>query len=131
MRPTRSMRRALLLAAVAAAFFLETSCSPSRESAPRLDPTPPLSGGAGWAVVKGAYVRLKERPSRASADLAHLRGGECFELSGRSLGDSGLQEDAGQWYRLKVEPLEGWVEAADLQVFASKTQAERAAKGAR
>jgi hypothetical protein len=120
----KSMRFALLA-------LLALSCSPSRESSLKLDPTPPLSGGPGWAVVKGAYVRLKETPSQAARDLSHLRRGEVIEVIGRDLGSPGSEEDKGLWYRLKAEAGSGWARESDLDVFATKAQADRSASGYR
>ena len=119
------------LALIALALLLLSSCLPSREASLNLAPTPPLSGGPGWAVVKGAYVRLKPGPSQGGADISHLRQGEVLEVTGRDLGAPSVPADKGVWYRLKGEGMEGWAREADLDVFASQAQAERAAQGYR
>ncbi len=124
------MPRPRLLSASLIALFL-LSCSPSRESSVKLDPTPPISGGPGWAVVKGAYVRLKESPRQGARDLSHLRRGEVLEIAGRDLGSSGSTEDRGVWYRLKAEIGLGWAREADLDVFPTKVQALHASAGYR
>lgn len=110
---------------------LAIACVPSRESSLSPAPTPPLSGGPGWAVVKGAYVRLKDAPAQTAKDLSHLRRGEVYEVSGRDLGAPSSPEDKGVWYCLKTEGAEGWAREADLDVFPTKAQAERAAQSYR
>lgn len=124
------MNKVALIILVACAM-LSFACLPSRESSLAPAPTPPLSGGPGWALVKGAYVRLKEGPSQAGQDLLHLRRGEVLEVSGRDLGSPAKPEDRGVWYRLKAEGVEGWAREEDLDVFPAKTQAERAARNYR
>jgi len=121
MKPLGSAALLLLLLFV-------SSCSPSKEGSLNLLPTPPLSGGPAWAVVKEVYARLKESPVQGARDLSHLRRGELFEVSGRDLGSSPAGADKrGLWYRLKAEGAEGWARAEDIDVFATKAQAELAA----
>jgi hypothetical protein len=120
--------RAILFAFI---VVLLSSCLPSRESSLKLAPTPPLSGGPGWAVVKGAYVRLKPSPSQSGTDLSHLRRGDVLEVTGRDLGSPKIPSDKGVWYRLKAEGAEGWAREVDLDVFSAKAQAEHAAQGYR
>jgi hypothetical protein len=110
-----------------AVSLLLGSCIPAEESALKLPPNPILSGGPGWVVVKEAYVRLKESPAQASRDLAPLRRGSVFQVVGRDLGNPNSAADKGLWYRLKAEGTEGWAQEVDLDVYASKEQAERAA----
>jgi len=114
--------RAFLAATVA---LLLLSCGASGKSAIKLDPTPPLSGGPGWAVITSAYARLKDGPSRAAKDIHHLRRGEVVEVVGRDL--AAAAEDRGIWYRLKSEDGQGWAWAEDLDVFPTKAQAELSA----
>ncbi|HET7838259.1 MAG TPA: hypothetical protein VFL04_00770 [Rectinemataceae bacterium] len=108
-------------------LFLLLSCRGSGEGSVKLDPTPPISRGPGWAIVKEAYARLKERPSAASADKAHLRRGSVVELEGRELGLPGKDEDRGFWYALKAEGIEGFMRETELDVFSTRELAERAA----
>jgi len=107
------------------------ACSPSREGSLKLDPTPLFSAGHGWAVVKGAYVRLKESPSQSAADLSQLRRGEILEVIGRDLGSPDEDEDRGLWYRLRAGSGSGWARAGDIDVVATRAQAERSASGKR
>lgn len=120
--------RPLAIAAVLLILASLASCSRSRESSPALEPTPPLSGGMGFALVQGAYVRLKAAPSSEAVDLTHLRKGEILAVEGRDLGQAG--DAQGVWYRLKAESAEGWAREEDLKVFETRAQAELAAKAA-
>ncbi len=103
------------------------SCRGSGDASVTLAPTPPISKGPGWAVVKEAYARLKEKPSLASGDLAHLRRGSVVQLEGRELALPGRDEDKGLWYALKAEGASGFMRETELDVFSTKEQAERAA----
>jgi hypothetical protein len=115
-------------AAVAAVLLLSlASCGPSPETAIKTRPNPVLTGGIGFVVVKDAYVRLKALPSRASADLAPLRRGSVYAVLVRDRASAGSEEDGGLWYQLEGEGVRGWAREAELDLYASKEQAERAA----
>lgn len=109
------------------------SCSRMSEIKPPANPI--LSAGLGWAVVKDAYVRLKESPSEGSRDLDHLRRGGVFRLEERQL-DSSPQEAKASlppevWYKLESEGVKGWVRDLSLDVYESEPQAKRAAESYR
>jgi len=117
------------LAAIAISLAL-CSCSRPGESALRLQANPILSGGLGWAVVKDAYVRLKESPSDSSRDLDHLRRGGVFKLDSRELGlqsASAKLDDRVIWYGIESEGARGWVRGTELDIYATQAQAEKAA----
>lgn len=143
----------------AAALLLLLSCGGASGRNISLPADPPLSGGMGFALVKASYIRLKAEPSAMAADLGNLRDGTLVELVGRELGlQAGDEAKAGMeaeglWYRVRVvaEPSaakvagqasssaartdsaaaqEGWVRDAELEVFTTRSQAERAASKA-
>jgi len=108
------------------------------ESSLKLPANPVLSGGLGWAVVKDAYVRLKEAPSDSSMDLDHLRRGAVYRLDSRDLGAaeegprdrgsaSGKNKNRGIWYGIQSESAKGWVSEGELDIYGSQSQAEKAA----
>jgi hypothetical protein len=110
------------------------ACGRMGESSIKLPTNPILTGGLGWAVVKDAYVRLKEKPSDSARDIDHLRRGGVFALEARVLspegGDSspeGAPVAPEVWYGLSSEGSKGWVREAELDIYASQAQAERAA----
>ncbi len=110
-----------------ASIIMLTSCFSSLDSSLKLQPTPILSKGPGWVVVKEAYARLKEKPSKNSTDLAHIRGGSVFEILAIELGDATDPNNGGPWYRIKTDGVEGWVQAADIDVLSTRAQADYAA----
>jgi hypothetical protein len=117
----------LLLAALVFA-----SCTRIAMAAIKLPTNPILTGGLGFAVVKDAYVRLKGSPSESAPDIDHLRRGSVFALEARVLGsgDSYDRASAGapiEWYRITSEGTTGWVDESQLDVYASRAQAEKAA----
>jgi hypothetical protein len=105
------------------------SCS--RVGEIKLPANPILSGGLGWAVVKDAYIRLKESPSDSARDLDHLRRGGVFRLDERELSSSlqttkaSLQPEV--WYELDSDGVKGWVREESLDIYASESQADTAA----
>jgi hypothetical protein len=117
---------ALFAAALVLAAIALPSCSRSGEGSLRLQANPILTGGLGWAVVKDAYVRLKEGPADSAKDLDHLRRGGVFRLDARQLGAQATGERE-IWYALESEGAKGWVREGALDVYASKAQAEKAA----
>jgi len=106
---------------------LLAGCSKSLESSLKPPETPILSGGLGWALVTGSYVRMKESPSVQAADIDHLRRHSVFEIESRVRGAASVPADKGLWYKLKAEGSSGWVMEGDVEVYRGKEQAERAA----
>jgi hypothetical protein len=133
-----------ILIAILLSGLAFVSCIRMGERSLRLQPNPVLTGGLGWAVVKDAYVRLKESPSDSAKDLDHLRRGGVFLLEARELGaapqgtgdahgttDAAKSDDRGLWYKLESEGAKGWVRESELDIFQSQSQAERAASAYR
>lgn len=137
-------------ALLAASLFL-VSCGLFSDRGVHPPATPILTAGGSWAIVKSSYVRLKDKPSAAAADLAALRDGTEVLVTGREYDASG----SGVWCRVKIEEgepaasgaetgasgagtktvngqqvlsLEGWVPQDELEFFATKAQADRALK---
>ena len=119
----------LILAALGA-----SSCTRMSGSALKLQANPILTGGIGWAVVKDAYVRLKEGPSDSTRDLDHLRRGGVLRLDARKFGtsDDPTAPDVPEiWYGVESEGAKGWVRESELDLYESRAQAETAAAGYR
>jgi hypothetical protein len=115
-----------------------TSCWRMGESSIKLPANPVLSGGLGWGLVKNAYVRLKASPSESGRDLDHLRRGGVFALNARVFGPaanaasgSSASDSPTVWYGISSEGSNGWVRGAELEVFSSQAQAEKAASAYR
>lgn len=111
--------------------FLLISCTRISESRIELPATPILSGGLGWGIVRSSYVRLKAKPDPASSDIAALRDGSLVEILGREFDSSG----SSLWCRVRSPEvkgekpeaaIDGWLGESDIEVYATKEQADRA-----
>ncbi len=122
--------KASLIAVLVLAVLGASSCTRMGGSSLRLQANPILTGGIGWAVVKDAYVRLKEGPSDSTRDLDHLRRGSVLSLDARKFGtgDDPMAPDEPEiWYGVESEGAKGWVRESELDVYDSRAQAETAA----
>jgi hypothetical protein len=112
-----------------------SSCTRFGEGSIKLPANPILSRGIGWAVVKDAYVRLKEGPSDSTRDIDHLRRGSVYRLDARVFGshepgstDTPLKPgERGFWYGIESGIGKGWVRETELDIYSTQPQAERAA----
>jgi len=126
------------LVVVALSALTVTGCWRIAEASIKPPANPVLSGGLGWGVVKDAYVRLKQSPSESARDLDHLRRGDIFGLNARVLGvqdnrsgKASPDDPPTVWYGISSEGSNGWVQDSELEVYASKRQAEKAASAYR
>ena len=94
-----------------------------------LDPTPILTGGLGWAVVSGAYVRLKEEPAFGARDGDYARRGEILRVVATERAFSG--RDRGTWYRLEGDDATGWLHQSLLAVYPSLERARNATQNSK
>jgi hypothetical protein len=125
----------VLLAVLALTAIGLSSCSRFSEGSLKLQANPVLTGGLGWAVVKDAYVRLKEGPSDSTRDLDHLRRGSVYRLDARVIGLRGLgsrdavakADEREIWYGIQSESAKGWVRESELDIYGARSQAEKAA----
>jgi hypothetical protein len=119
---------------LASACVALSACVRMGESSIKMPANPVLTGGLGWGLVKDSYVRLKERPDASARDLDHLRRGAVYELGARVLGaaeGATVKPDPEAppvlWYGISSEGTSGWIRGAEMEVYASQAQAERAA----
>jgi hypothetical protein len=131
-----SRRRLAVLSVLA--FSTLTACMRMGESSIKMPANPVLTGGLGWGVVKDAYVRLKESPAASARDLDHLRRGGVFALESRVLGapEGGQSRSESEpaptiWYGIASEGTSGWVRGNEIETYASKEQADKAAEAYR
>ncbi len=128
-------RRTRYAACIALLVVSFSSCGRPHGGLVHLPANPPLSGGLGYALVRDSYVRLKAEPRAEAADLGYLRDGSLVELLGRELaspdvGANPASSRAVLWYRIRALrdfADEGWVRETELELYASREQAERAA----
>lgn len=129
--PHRSSRQPFR-SAVLFCFLALFLASCGRLGEVRLPANPILSGGLGWAVVKDAYVRLKENPGDTARDMDHLRRGIVVHLEERAFASSSSGKDSspnGYWFRIEQDGVKGWVQSEALDIYASEDQARKAAQG--
>ena len=108
-----------------------SACLRPSEASVKLDPNPILSGGPGWLVVKEAFARVKEKPAADSADLAHVRRGGSYQILAVEFGTGTQDSPPSTWYRISADGVSGWIAASDIDVTASREQAEYEASGMR
>jgi len=113
----------ILLLAVLCAVALP-ACKKETPITVQLEPSPPLSGGIGWAVVTIAWVRLKTEPGHASTDAAFVRRQDILELVGRVRRSGG--RDAGIWFQVKLAEASGWIHESAVVRYQTREQAEYA-----
>lgn len=128
MKPQLSGPAALIVLLVITVFAVLGGCSKPAPETYELDLTPVLSGGLGWAVISGAYVRLKVEPRFGARDGDYSRRGDILRVVATERAFSG--RDRGNWYRLEGDEASGWLHQSLLTVYPSLERAKRAAKNA-
>jgi hypothetical protein len=94
----------------------------------KLPETPILSGAMGWAVVTGAYARLKEKNEPESTDSVTARRGEIFMVIGRER-ELGGKDPESMWYRLSEGTRSGWLRESEILFFRNREQAVTTSAG--
>lgn len=113
-----------LLLLVLTILTVSISCSKPMPQTFDLDTTPILSGGLGWALVSGAYVRLKADPGFGARDGDYARRGEILRVVAIDRAFSG--RDRGTWYKLEGDETGGWLHQSLLAVYPSLERALKA-----
>jgi len=80
--------------------------------------TPLLSVRPGYALVVPDYVRVYEEARRDSSIVSHIRKGGIVEIV--------RETQDGQWYRIRSDEADGWVEARYIRQYDSREQASNA-----
>jgi hypothetical protein len=93
-----------------------------------LPPTPVLSIRSTWAAVKSPLLRVRAEPSNKSEVLSHIRIGVVVEIIGRSDTEETLENEVAYWYRINYDGLKGWVFGSYLEIFDSRSLAEKYAE---
>jgi hypothetical protein len=112
---------ALLLLLVMLAMTAAAGCTRPTPQTFDLDLTPILSGGLGWAVVSGAYVRLKVEPGFGARDGDYARRGDILRVVAIDRAFRG--RDRGTWYKLEGNDTAGWLHQSLLAVYPSLERA--------
>jgi uncharacterized protein YgiM (DUF1202 family) len=91
-------------------------------------PTPVLTVRSTWAVVTSPLLRVREEPTNKGQVLSHIRMGVIVEVIAKSDKEETVEEQAAYWYRVNYEGLKGWVFGSYLEVFDSRSKAEKFAE---
>lgn len=90
-----------------------------------LPPTPVLSIRSTWAVVKSPLLRVREGPSNQSTVLSHIRMGAVMEVLTKSDKEENVEQESSYWYRIDYQGLKGWVFGSYIEIFDSRSKADR------
>jgi hypothetical protein len=116
----------LILAAVI--FAVPVACRGRRPERITLPSTPVLSIRSTWAAVKSPLLRVRAEPSNRAEVLSHIRIGVVVEIIGRSDNEETLENEVAYWYRVNYDGLKGWVFGSYLEIFDSRSLAEKYAE---
>jgi uncharacterized protein YgiM (DUF1202 family) len=90
-----------------------------------LPPTPVLSIRSTWAVVKSPLLRVREEPSSQATVLSHVRLGAVMEVLTRADKEQTVENESAYWYRIDYQGLKGWVFGSYIEVFDSRSKADK------
>ncbi len=125
------MRHSAVAITVAAVLALGACSASARSERVNLPPTPILTVRSTWAVVKSPLLRIREEPADKSAVLSHIRLGSVVEVIAKSDKEDTVEGESSYWFRVNYGGLKGWVFGSYLEVFDSKTKAEKFAETVR
>jgi hypothetical protein len=107
---------------------LPVSCRGGKPERIVLPSTPVLSIRSTWAAVKSPLLRVRAEPSNKSEVLSHVRIGVVVEIIARSDNEETLENEVAYWYRINYDGLKGWVFGSYLEIFDSRSLAEKYAE---
>jgi hypothetical protein len=90
-----------------------------------LPPTPVLSIRSTWAVVKSPLLRVREEPSGQAVVLSHIRMGAVMEILTRGDKEETIENESAYWYRIDYQGLKGWVFGSYIDLFDSRSKADK------
>jgi uncharacterized protein YgiM (DUF1202 family) len=91
-------------------------------------PTPVLTIRSTWAVVKSPLLRVRAEPTNSSEVISHIRMGAVMEIIAKSDKEETVENEVSFWYRVNYSGLKGWVFGTYLEVFDSRSKAEKYAE---
>jgi hypothetical protein len=119
-------RGAVLLLVCALAMSTLGGCGRSGSSERvTLPPTPVLSIRSTWAVVKSPLLRVRADPSNQAAVLSHIRLGAVMEVLTRADKEESVENETAYWYRIDYQGLKGWVFGTYIELFDSRSKADK------
>lgn len=90
-----------------------------------LPPTPVLTIHSTWAVVKSPLLRVREGPSSQATVLSHIRMGAVMEVLTRADKEDTVENESAFWYRIDYMGLKGWVFGSYIELFESRSKADK------
>lgn len=90
-----------------------------------LPPTPVLSIRSTWAVVKSPLLRVRAEPSNQAAVLSHVRLGAVMEVLTRADKEESVEHETAYWYRIDYQGLKGWVFGTYIELFETRSKADK------
>lgn len=120
------MGRAFALVACLGASAVLAACTRNGTSERvTLPPTPVLSIRSTWAVVKSPLLRVREGPSNQATVLSHIRMGAVMEVLTRGDKEETVENESAYWYRIDYQGLKGWVFGSYIELFDSRSKADK------
>jgi uncharacterized protein YgiM (DUF1202 family) len=123
-KPVKTGVALLLLCALALVSLVGCGRSGSSERV-TLPPTPVLSIRSTWAVVKSPLLRVRGEPSNQATVLSHIRLGAVMEVLTRADKEETLESETAYWYRIDYQGLKGWVFGTYIELFDSRSKADK------
>lgn len=93
-----------------------------------LPPTPVLSVQTTWAVIRSSHLRLREKPSTDSRAIATLWKGSVLEIISKDPRKDIVENEDNFWYRINFDGLSGWIFGSHIELFETKSAADRASR---
>jgi hypothetical protein len=84
-----------------------------------------LSIRSTWAVVKSPLLRVRDSSSSQGTVLSHIRLGAVMEVMTRSDKEDTVENESAYWYRIDYQGLKGWVFGSYIELFDSRSKADK------
>jgi uncharacterized protein YgiM (DUF1202 family) len=124
----RTIRAVFFLFFAACLFSLASCARKAPAEQIRFAPTPVLTIRSTWAAVKSPLLRVRSEPSNSAEVISHIRMGSVVEIIAKSDKEEEIEGDVSFWYRVNYGGLKGWVFGTYLEVFDSRSKAEKFAE---
>jgi uncharacterized protein YgiM (DUF1202 family) len=76
-------------------------------------------------VVKSPLLRVREGPSGQATVLSHIRLGAVMEVLTRADKEVTVENESAYWYRIDYQGLKGWVFGSYIELFDSRSKADK------
>jgi len=97
----------------------------------KLPINPILTVDSHYGVVKSAYLRVFQEPTRQADVVTRLRPGYVVQIVSTTAWREVLDDINAPWHKIEYDTITGWVFGAYVDVYESIYQAEAASREAR